>query len=404
MNLFTANQVNHVYVAKRVRTGANAVAQEGDIKVHVTDAGIYFEHYGKGGITRSDLINPDTITYIKDTPASEMAKDLKSAFISLNSEATETATIDGQSVNVVKPAGEDFILRLAFSNYIGISPEDTQYLKYGVVHATANMTTDEFYFKLAKSIVTNMSRESVDFIEVYLTKANSGAYNTAFSNTTYQEKVTASSTSATLTGIGGITIAITAPDWILGLKQQKPMEFEVSASPVSELNTNGTYDEVFWADIIYNNKVKYTGGSDTPTKSIATTNPYCYTLVNSKLAADYEYFWHGERGDQYRLVNWPDYVPTEYMVDPTSAYGYDFITMHYYYAGLNEDVQKSGKDITFICPREVGDSTPSAIGSIGAALKGALANIPKVAKVIGATTADHKPEFDANGNLVDSGS
>ena len=35
MNLFSVNQVNHVYVANALKTGSNEVAAKGDIKVKV---------------------------------------------------------------------------------------------------------------------------------------------------------------------------------------------------------------------------------------------------------------------------------------------------------------------------------------------------------------------------------
>ena len=56
-----------------------------------------------------------------------------------------------------------------------------------------------------------------------------------------------------------------------------------------------------------------------------------------------EYFFMGERGDQYRMVGFPDYVPTKYLVDPTKEY--DLINIHYFYTGSNESSQKSEKDI-----------------------------------------------------------
>ena len=77
--------------------------------------------------------------------------------------------------------------------------------------------------------------------------------------------------------------------------------------------------------------------------------------------ADYEYFWHGERGDQYRMMGFPDYVPTTYLVDPSWQYGYDIIAIHYSYIGSNESSQKSEKDISIIVPRASTDSTASSV-------------------------------------------
>ena len=48
-------------------------------------------------------------------------------------------------------AGQNYILRLAFRQYIGLSEED-QYFKYGEVIARSGMTASDFYKKMAISL------------------------------------------------------------------------------------------------------------------------------------------------------------------------------------------------------------------------------------------------------------
>lgn len=328
MNLFTANQVNHVYVVKDVKTGNTALGTTpGAIKMGTDENGyIYFEHVGPSGVTRSDLIDPKTVTYINDTVAADLAKTLKQVTIAFAS-------------GVSPVAGQDYFIRLAFDGYIGISPEDSQYWKYAVATATST-TASDLYKALAKSLDKNMSREAVKFIEVGVN--TSGGFVAASS--------IASNTSAT-----GIIIKETASDWIMGLKQQRAMSFDVSLdSTVAALE--GTYD-------LDTNTINW------GTLTWGTVSP---AIPNSKLAADYEYFWHGERGDQYRYVGWPDYVPTEYLVDPNNVNGYDFLTMHYAYQGPNEDIQKSGKDITFLVERASTDTTAANPAAKTSTLKTAI--------------------------------
>lgn len=62
--------------------------------------------------------------------------------------------------------------------------------------------------------------------------------------------------------------------------------------------------------------------------------------------ADLEYFGAGERGDIYRNVGFPNVINTTYLVD--SAKKYNTLDLHYFYAGANEAVQKSEKDITLV--------------------------------------------------------
>jgi hypothetical protein len=396
MNIFTANQVNQVYVLKSDSTVvANLDANNqitkannlGSVGLGKTADGksIYFKHLGAGGLVRSDLIEIANIIDIKATPASAMARSLMSAKVTLNAEA----------LNNSKPiAGEDFVLRIKFQNPIGMSPEN-QYWKYGVVHATASMTASEFYLKMASSIAKNMSREAVQLVKVYVTYSSSKTEITAASDvtntTTFNQTYT------------GIQIEEVEQDWILGIKQQKPVLFTVEPTWVN----NGT-DEVVWGDVIYSDKRKTTGGASPANSIIASGQPATAgAVVNSKLMADYEYFYMGERGDQYRMVNWPNYVPTTYLVDANWQYGYDTVAIHYAYVGANHSVQKSEKDITFVVPRASTDNTASAVGALAASILAAIkAALPTagLVKVSGAITSGNVPEFDGTtGAIKDSG-
>ena len=400
MNLFTVNQVNQVYVATRLRTSTDQPVQAGDIKVLTDpDGSIYFKHYGKGGLTRSDLIDPKNIMSIKGTVASKMAKTLRSACITLNSSMV--------SSDKVTPVGQDFILRLAFNNYVGISPEDSQYWKYGMVHSVANMAPSTFYLKLAKSLAVNMSREAAKLVKVYVT--------TDIDDSSDAVEVTATSditdTSTFSGSFVGVIVQEAEPDWILGRKQQKFADFAAVPTTVAVLNANNTYDDLVWGDVVYNDGTKFTGGDTEATKGTEGTAgniPFTSSVINSKLAADYEYFFHGERGDQYRGTDWPNTIPTEYMVDPTSAYGYDFIQIHYAYVGPNEGSQKSEKDITILAPRAVGDSTAANLGSLASSILSAIQGVADPAdsrylQVPASATTGNVPKFTSSKQLEDSG-
>lgn len=361
MNLFSVNQVNQVYVISGqgiVKTPtssqkpAEALVNEGDVVIGTTNDGKhYFIHKGKGGITRSDII--ENILWASATPAAAMAKPLKSVAVKLNS-----AFLD-ESGNVA-PVGQDFLLRLEFTGCIGVSPEDSKYWKYGVVHVLANMTGSDFYKKMAISLVKNMSREAVKFIKIALVVEGSTPVEVTMNNIN------------SLSGeYAGIVLSEVEPDWIRGLKQQKVMSFEAIPTTVAVLNDNGTYDDLVWGDTWASDGKKATGGGTVADVTIDMSGVPATNgnIINSKLAADYEYFFHGERGDQYRMVGWPDYIPTEYMVNPSNAFGYDFIQIHYAYIGANEGCQKSEKDIVFLCERTASGTTLDAKAS---ALKDAI--------------------------------
>lgn len=392
MNIFTANQVNQVYALKSDSTVvANLDASHqitksnnlGSVGVGVTPdgTGLYFKHLGAGGVTRSDLIDVNNIMYIKATPASKMSRELKTALVTLNSEAITSS----------KPiAGEDYILRLKFQNPVGMSP-DNQYWKYGVVHATASMTASDFYKTLAISVAKNMSREAVQLIKVFLKTASADV------------EVTASTSASSLSGTyTGLLIKEVEQDWILGIKQQKPLIFTVEPTWIKNGN-----NEVVWGDVVYSDKRKTVGGANPENTVVTTGQPASAgTIVNSKLMADYEYFYMGERGDQYRMVGWPDYVPTTYIVDANHQFGYDTVAIHYSYIGANHAVQKSEKDITFIIPRSTA-SNPTSLDSKATTLLNAIkAALPdaKVVKFSGTLTSGNVPMFDGTtGTVKDSG-
>lgn len=80
-------------------------------------------------------------------------------------------------------------------------------------------------------------------------------------------------------------------------------------------------------------------------------------IVNGYALAEMEYFAMGERGDQYRMMGWPDVIDTEYLITPSAAY--DVINIHFAHKDNNTTFQE--KDLVIACA-----------GTSSAALKTAL--------------------------------
>lgn len=213
-----------------------------------------------------------------------------------------------RKVSATPVAGQDYILRIKYS----IGSIDNQYIKYGAVHGFAGMTADTFYTEMVESLNNNFKREA---------------------EPAFTFKKTAS----------GIEITEVEPKWVLGTYPQRPIDFEVSVDLITSNGIEGPWGEV----TITNSGESY---------------------PNSKKIADFEYFCMGERGDQYRNYNWPNVIPTKYMVDPTNTTGYDVINIHYSYVGSNESVQKSEKDIFIVVPGNVDTVTSSIEDAIKTAL------------------------------------
>lgn len=302
MSVFSTNQVRQLYVAtafKTLQVSASDAAGSIAVKKDTAKSHLYFEYKGADNLMRSDLIDTKNILYAKATNATAMAHDLKSVTIALDSNVNGGAPV----------AGQDYILRIAFKQYVGMSDED-QYFKYGMVHAYAGMDASKFYKVLAVSLAKNFSREAVPLIKIEIKTAS------AITEVTPTTKV------ADLTDIyTGVVITEVEQPWRLGVMAQTPVYFTVQSVPVT---VNG--DERYWATL-----TESTSGS----------------IGNGKTIADLEYFCMGERGDMYRQAGWPNNIPTTYLVDPAKTYC--VFDIHYAYVGSNESVQKSEKTITIVC-------------------------------------------------------
>lgn len=305
MATFSTNQVRQLYVAKTLKTPrvlATDTAGSIAVKSDTAKNHLYFEYKGADNLMRSDLIDIKNILYAKATDADDMAHELRAVTVTLDSE-----------VNAAPVAGQDYILRIAFKQYVGMSDED-QYFKYGMVHAYAGMTASDFYKKLALSLAKNFSREIVPLVKFILTDSGDEAV-----------PVDATTKESSLTGTyKALVIDEVEQPWRLGIMEQTPVYFEVQPVPVT---VNG--DERIWG-------------------KVEETEP-AGTIANGKKIADLEYFCMGERGDMYRGVGYPNNIPTTYLVDPTVKY--NVIDIHYAYVGSNESVQKSEKTITLVVPK-----------------------------------------------------
>ena len=339
MNIFTANQVNHVYVAEGESAEVVTISsstdvdktKKGSIGVGTTPDGkqVWFTHVGEGGIDRSDLIDKDKIQYINLTYANKMERKLKTIKVSVNA----GATISGSGASAKVIANVDYILKVKLAQVMCPSPTN-EYWKFGAAHSVTNSDVKTILRKIAVSLAKSMGNEAIQYLKIYLL---AGSTETEVTPTTSEASLTGSYTAILLKEQEG--------DWILGLKQQKPLNFTVEPSSVKDANG----DEVFWADTIDSNGFTKTGGVEPVdgVETMAANIPAAAgTVENGKLCADLEYFWHGERGDRYRMSGYPNYVPTKYMVDPTQKY--DVLSIHYSYVGSNHAVQMSEKDLTFI--------------------------------------------------------
>lgn len=301
--MFSINQVRHLYVAKTLNSGTNLVASDaaGSIlpKADTAKTMLWFQYMSPAGVVASDKIAIANILYAKATASAKLAHPLAVKELTLDTEVSATPV-----------AGQEYIVKLAFRNYIGLGDEDTT-VKYGSVKATNGMTASDLYKKLALSVVKNIAKETTPLIKVYLATAEANV------------EVTAATKEATLTGeYTGILFEEVEQAWVLGKMPQAFIPFEVQ---MSAIEVEGS--EYIWGKV----------------EKQASTN----LVQNGKKIADLEYFCAGFRGDEYRGMGYPNNIETTYLVDPSKKY--DTLDIHYAYVGSNESVQKSEKDITIVC-------------------------------------------------------
>ena len=380
---FSENQVRQLFIAKAYK--ATAVVDSdavGTISVHSnTDGDVYFKYRGVDGVMRSDLIPKSQILIGKATPAANMSRGLQKYEVTLDSTVNSGAPL----------ASQDYLLRIVFREYIGLSPED-QYFKYGVVHAVTGMTAATFYETFQASLIKNFKYEVTQLLKFTLkgTQAtiamdtNSGVTLTAVDNGTPGNAITfavasvsAEAASVTVTDKAIVASLTAAAKTIADLKSLIASDPSASAlvvvtgidgTAVSAEDTpvtlaTGTTTGLVVEEIeqpwvmgrMESMPVKFTlqpdqivVSGDELTWGVVTAVSATTTVTNGKKIADLEYFLMGERGDIYRNVGFPYVINTTYQTDPTLKY--NMLDIHYYYVGGNEMVQKSEKDISIAFP------------------------------------------------------
>lgn len=294
--VFSVNQNRQLYVATEVGT-VSEESNVGTIEVGSITPGVekqlFFKYKGADTTLRSDLIDACKIAYAKAIKAEDMQDKLKQVKVTLDADVNGGEPVSGQ----------DYVLRIAFRQFYGMSDED-QYFKFGCVHATSNMTAEQFYTKMVESLEKNFSKEIDKVLSFEATS-------------------------------DGILIKELEQPWHLGTMQQERVYFEVYPGTVC---VDG--DEQQWGVTQATGETKNSKGEDVEALAEAGV------IENGKKIADLEYFCMGERGDQYRMKGWPRVIPTEYLVDPSATY--NVLEIHYFFTDSGVNSYKSEKDITIV--------------------------------------------------------
>lgn len=393
--VISINQVRQLYVAKALKANTAALTTAGDIvpKADTAKTTLYFQSMSPAGIVASDKIDLKNVLSAKATPSDALAHKL----------VRYSVTLDA-GVSATPVAGQNYILKLAFRQYIGLSEED-QYFKYGEVIARSGMTAEQFYQEMVASLKANMSKDKLVNVSLDGVKAkavladNAGITVTAKALGTVGNSIkfgiddVAATKAAvdvtTASGVTTITASLTATAKTIG---DLAALIAADAKASALVTVTGTPETVV---VVEDPAVALTGGSTTgiiieeaeqdwvlgtmPQAfipftpqfltitvdgedrlwGVATVVTPTNTVPDGHLIADLEYFCMGARGDIYRGMGYPNTIKTTYLVDPSAVY--DVLDIHYFYTGSNESVQKSEKTITLVA---VDDGSHTAMNAL----------------------------------------
>lgn len=324
--VISINQVRQLYVAKALKANTAALTTAGDIvpKADTAKTTLYFQYMSPAGIVSSDKIDIANIISAKATSSDALAHKLVRYSVTLDADVSATPV-----------AGQNYILRLAFRQYIGLSEED-QYFKYGEVIARSGMTASDFYKKMAISLAKNLENktESTPLVNIYLNSAAADGTDVPVTATTKESDLNKDD-------YDKIIIEEAEQPWVLGMMPQAFIPFTPQSLTIT---VDG--EERLWAKA----------------EVVTPKN----TVPDGHLMADLEYFCMGARGDIYRGMGYPNIIKTTYLADPDAIY--DTLDIHYFYTGSNESVQKSEKTITLIAVNDGSHTAMNAlIGAINTA-------------------------------------
>lgn len=393
--VISINQVRQLYVAKALKASTAALTNAGDIvpKADTAKTTLYFQSMSPAGIVASDKIDLKNVLSAKATPSDALAHKL----------VRYSVTLDA-GVSATPVAGQNYILKLAFRQYIGLSEED-QYFKYGEVIARSGMTAEQFYQEMVASLKANMPKDKLVNVSLDGEKAkavladNAGitvtakALGTAGNSIKFGIDDVAATKAAvdvtTASGVTTITASLAATANTIGDLAALIAADAKASALVTVTGTSAT------TVVVEDPAVALTGGSTTgiiieeaeqdwvlgtmPQAfipftpqfltitvdgedrlwGVATVVTPTNTVPDGHLIADLEYFCMGARGDIYRGMGYPNTIKTTYLVDPTQKY--DVLDIHYFYTGSNESVQKSEKTITLVA---VDDGSHTAMNAL----------------------------------------
>lgn len=323
MSVFSTNQNRQMYIVNGSSV-TNNVSSVGDLKIESGNGKFYGIYKGPKGNIRTDIVDINKVMSVTATAPNALKLKKKSVTVYL---ADGASTIQ---------AGQDYILTIDIKQAFGIGDNST-YQKFGAVRGKSGMSASQLWEDMKVSLEKNFSRENTNwFTFATLSASDVSAWSTGAyakgaivknSNTMYvvESALTSSDdnfstlvTNGKVREIGGALIITEADQpYVRGKVAKQNVYFDLSFSTVT----------VSGAEVVFG----------------ATSTSYTLESKNGHVIADQEYFYMGERGDQYREAGFPYNLDVDYLANSNT----DYYTVNIHYYWDSEDGQKSEKDMYF---------------------------------------------------------
>lgn len=353
---FSENAVRHVIVAKAaddvkiidLKTGNKVVvdgqgsgesgaAGAGEVNASAVEK-FYIQYVNAyGDIMKSDIVDKDKIRHYAAKP------------FKVGTQRTVTIKVDKTEL----APNTEYSLRVMIREVMSGSQEDQM---VGVVSYTTSSATD----------ATALSKELTDGLAEQINKMY-GVAGKNYNKLDWPVLEAVGETGSTADTIVIKEVADNLKPWIIGKVQLRSYNFDIYPNPVLSISSTGNtnFESIDWID-----------ASDVDKGLFTKTVGGSLGRGAGKVAADLEYFYHGEIGDFYRMNNYPLNITTEYMVDPKK--NYDSVDLAFFYRGEATSPQASEKQLMILCETSkagTGEESSLVLGTIADGLNKTISAI-----------------------------
>ena len=353
---FSENAVRHVIVAKAANdvkiidlktgnkvvvdgqgSGSSGAAGTGEVNASAVEK-FYIQYVNAyGDIMKSDIVDKDKIRHYAAKP------------FKVGTQRTVTIKVNKTEL----APNTEYSLRVMIREVMSGSQEDQM---VGVVSYTTSSATD----------ATALSKELTDGLAEQINKMY-GVAGKNYNKLDWPVLEAVGETGDTADTIVIKEVADNLKPWIIGKVQLRSYNFDIYPNPVLSISSTGNtnFESFDWID-----------ASDVDKGLFTKTVGGSLGRGAGKVAADLEYFYHGEIGDFYRMNNYPLNITTEYMVDPKK--NYDSVDLAFFYRGEATSPQASEKQLMILCETDkagTGEESGLVLGAIADGLNKTISAI-----------------------------